>query len=205
MMPPMRQLEEYEVLGTCEDCGDADVVLDKDTNRCENCAGQYTFCTICEWEQHRDSLCRHVFETECGEFAGSGAGDFAETVKDGFVFLLGHMHPFFAGDLRAAILSGRFYTFACLPMIGGGGSLELHGIPDLPFPQGLKPYYNLFFWGVYLMELGSGEDAEHAADGYHWVVSLYKDKTPEANRITVAWIDEWLAARVSRLLEEAWT
>jgi len=39
-------------------------------------------------------------------------------------------------------------------MIGVEDRLKLHGIPDLPFPQGLKPYYNCFSGEYYLMELG---------------------------------------------------
>jgi len=59
--------------------------------------------------------------------------------------------------------------------------LELHCIPDLPFRRA-KPYYNLFFWGVYLMELGAAKTLT-AANGFTGWSRLYQDKTPN-NRIT---------------------
>jgi hypothetical protein len=192
-------------VGKCPSCGELrDDLLPAESGdlRCAECDTEYTYCNICEEEQHRDEHCRHIFETECGEWAGSGADsyDFAEAARLPFFALLGKMHPCFAGDLRAAILSGKFYTFAYMPMIGGGGSLEMHGMPDLAIPQGMDPYYRLFFWGNELMDLGCGEDAEELSDGYDWLASLYEGKTPDANRITVAWIEGWLAARTDRMI-----
>jgi len=53
-------------------------------------------------------------------------------------FLLGQCTHVLAGGLeRKAILSGRFLHLCLMPMIGGGGSLELHGLPDL-HPAGVK-------------------------------------------------------------------
>lgn len=199
-----RPLYEGEEIGRCEYCGDEDIIIFGDTKRCDDCERQFVHCLICRKEQNRDYLCRHVFETDCGEFAGSGADtyDFAANAKDGFDALLRRMHPCFAGDLWAAIRSGKFHTFACVSMLGGG-SIEMHGMPKRRAPEGMDPYYSLFFWGNELVELGSGEYADEVSDGYHWMASLYNTETPKANQITLAWIEAFLAGRTDRAIAGA--
>jgi hypothetical protein len=177
--------DEYKT-GTCEHCGDETAVFE-DNDRCERCDGEFYYCSICKQEQHRQDLCRHIFEDRNFEWEGSGTEQTSETVKAAFFRLLGRMPAGFAGDLRKAIRSGRFHTWLCAPLIGGGGLLELHGMPDRDGKS------MLFKWGEAMIDIGEGDDAEDTADGYHWLASLYDKKTLKANRATVAWIDEWSA------------
>lgn len=90
----------------------------------------------------------------------------------------------FTRDLKVAIKSGKFYTWMIAPMIGGGGLLELHGMPERDG--------GMWMWGERLIELGQSDRADVLADGYRWLVSLYKNNTMKANRATLAWIDQWL-------------
>ena len=87
----------------------------------------------------------------------------------------------FARDLKAAIISGRFHTWLVAPMIGGGGILDLYGMP-----RSVGQSY-----GDAILALGESDDAEDFECGYHWLVSLFDDKTPDANALTVEWIDRW--------------
>lgn len=92
----------------------------------------------------------------------------------------------FAVDLKAAIESGQFYTWMVAPMIGGGGSLSVNGMPER------DGRWMVHEWGNRLIKLGESDRAEEFHDGYRWLVSLYKSNTTIANRITIAWIDRWL-------------
>lgn len=69
----------------------------------------------------------------------------------------------------------------------------MHGMPDRDgmWVEG--------WWGGFLMEIGQGDHAEETADAYRWLASLYQKKTLKANRVTVQWIDEYLA-KVGRAL-----
>ena len=168
--------------GTCEWCGNGGIVF-ADNSRCEQCDGDIYRCSVCKEDQHVDDLCRHIFRDSNFEWAGSGVGAPGDGVKQSFFKLLDLMPTGLAVDLRKAIRSCRFHTWLIAPLIGGGGMLELHG---MPYQDGRK-------WGDAMIELGEGENAEEPADGYHWLASLYDKKTREANRTTIAWINEWNA------------
>jgi hypothetical protein len=172
--------------GTCRWCGDEGQVF-ADNDLCEDCDSNVCHCSICDEEQHYQSPCRHLFQDENFEWCGSGCRPDGDGLKQPFFALLRHMPEGFADDLRTAIQSGEFHTWIVAPMIGGGGALYLYGMPDR---EGM---WTLTDWGDALIEIGEGDAAEETVDGYRWLASLYNDKTPDANKTTVAWLDEWLA------------
>lgn len=170
--------------GTCSWCGDKGVVF-RDNGRCEECDSNIFHCGVCNEDNHRDDLCRHIFQDSSLEWNGAGTGwDPSDEVKDSFMKLIGLMPSGFAADLRAAIMSGKFHTWVVAPMIGGGGTLTLYGTMN----YGCR-------WGTDMIEIGESDYAEETADGYRWLVSLYDDKTPKANQITLAWLDAWIDQR----------
>ena len=75
-MSQMEPEDERCKVGKCPYCGeirnDLLETLAKDL-RCAECDTEYTYCTICEEEQHRDDHCRYIFETEYCGWAGSGS------------------------------------------------------------------------------------------------------------------------------------
>jgi len=172
------KLEDYEELGTCDHCGE-DCIVHKESKRCDNCDGQFIHCGICDEEQHEDYSCRHVFQDRNFEWQGSGVmgGDDAD-IKASFLLLVKRMPQGFAEALAAAIAQGKFYSFLSAPLIGSGGHMELHG---LPWERG---------FGKAMVELGEGDDAEELTDGYSWLASIYLDKTPDANTLTLEWLKD---------------
>jgi hypothetical protein len=174
---------DYKI-GNCTWCGNQGEVF-RDNGRCDDCDSNVVRCTICKQDQHYENHCRHVFQDQNFEWRGAGFAAEDTDMKVPFLRLVGRMPAGFATDLRAAISSGRFYTWLLAPMIGGGGMLELHGMPDRDGRS------TLFEWGRAMIRLGEGPHAEETADGYRWLASLYQRNTPKANLATIAWIDEW--------------
>lgn len=169
-------MEDYEEFGACSDCGESCLIY-KDTKRCDSCDGRYTYCDICNEEQHEDDTCRHVFKDCNCMWQGSGAlrGE-EEGVKASFTLLVGKMPKGFAEALTAAIAKGKFYSFLVAPLIGSGGHLTLNGLP--------------LGYGEAMIKLGESDDADEMGDGYKWLASLYQEKTPEANTLTLEWLKE---------------
>jgi hypothetical protein len=186
-----RELEEYEKVGTCEHCGESDIVIGKEDERCDECSGRFIHCDICDEEQFDEHPCRHVFRDENFEWQGSGVW-VNEALKPTVFKLFDLMPAGFPSDLKVAILSGKFYTFLSAPMIGSGGSLTMNGMPDR------DGKFMVLAWGSEMIKVGEGEHAEETADAYHWLASLYQDRTPEANAATITWIDEYLSARAGQ-------
>lgn len=182
--------EDGMKIGTCEHCGASDVALYPESNRCEDCDDRFYLCSVCKEEQFDEDTCRHIFRGPDCKWKGSGAW-IDPNLRKPLFRLFDLMPAGFSVDLRAAIKSGLFHTWACLPMIGSGGSLTLHGMPKR---DGL---WVEMWWGEFLMEIGMGDQAEETADGYHWLASLYEKKTLKANRITIKWIDEYLTIRLA--------
>lgn len=180
--PPLSEF----VTGTCNWCEDEGVRLFRDNRLCEDCDNDTIRCGICRTIEHRDNLCRHVFQNRELEWCGAGVG-ITDSVKPALFKLFDLMPEGFVADLRTAIESGRFHTWLIAPMIGGGGTLELFGMPDR------DGKWMVIAWGDAMVKVGEGDRAEETADGYRWLVSLYDRKTLKANRATIAWIDEWLA------------
>ncbi len=179
-------------IGTCKHCGDENVELFPDNNRCENCDSQFYPCSICKEEQHEDDHCRHIFQGHYSfEWLGSGAWR-DPGIQEPFTKLLSLMPADFPAELKEAILSGKFYTWMMSPLIGCGGSMELNGMPNY------KGMFSVFYWGKFLIDIGQSEHAEETADGYHWLASLYMKETPKANRLTVKWINEFIKAKPDR-------
>lgn len=178
-------LSEF-VTGTCGYCGNTGVAIFRDNRLCEECDSAVIHCNICKADQHENDHCRHVFWARNFEWRGAGVG-VDDDVKPALLRLLDLMPKGFAADLQVAIRSRRFHTWLVAPLIGGGGSLELTGMPDRDGKS------MLFAWGDAMTEIGEGEHAEETADGYHWLASLFNGKTLKANRATVSWIGEWLA------------
>ena len=172
--------------GTCDWCQNEDEVY-RDNGLCQQCDADTIVCSICKHRVSDEFPCRHVFKDREFQWQGSGAHDPDDSIKRSFNKLLDLMPIGFAPDLRKAIVSGKFYTVMIAPMIGGGGLLELHGMPDR---EGIR---FLFGWGDALIEIGEGQHAEETADAYHWLASLYKNDAAKANRTTINWIEEWQA------------
>jgi hypothetical protein len=63
--------------------------------------------------------------------------------------------------------------------------------------NGTKDYERNWDLGNALLRLGGADQAEETADGYHWLASLYQDDTPEANTITITWINEFLKEKTN--------
>lgn len=182
--------EEYKD-GPCEWCGNDGAVY-ADNGRCEQCDSDVIRCSICDEDRHVGDLCRHVWRDENWEWQGSGADAPNENTKAAFIKLLSLVPPEFTASLRDAVDAGRFHTWLVAPMIGGGGNLSLYGMKDA---DGRDASYK---WGGAMIEIGEGDDAEDTAGGYRWLASLYEDKTPDANRITLAWIDDFLDQQTPR-------
>lgn len=182
-------MSEYRT-GKCRWCGcDGDVF--RDNGLCVDCDSDTIRCQVCRCRQHVTSRCRHVFQDRWGQWAGAGTGREPTTaVRRAFFELLTLMPEGFAADLRTAIESGRFYTWMIAPLIGAGGLLEMNGMVDLKTARA---------WGRAMITLGEREDAEEIEDGYHWLASLYKNSTREANKTTVRWIDKWMSAQVPKI------
>lgn len=171
--------------GTCKWCGDPGKVF-CDNGLCDTCDRDTIYCRVCRCLQHCDSKCRHVFQDEWFEWRGAGVYPADKEMMIPVHRLLSAMGEEFARDLKAAIDSRKFYTWSISPMIGGGGILEVNGMPER---DGVRTTQ---LWGDRLIELGESDRADQFADGYRWLVSLYKSKTTKANRTTINWIDQWL-------------
>lgn len=176
-------LSDYKI-GKCRWC-EIRGSMWRDTRYCEDCEINIIYCSVCKEDVHIDNKCRHVFRDDNYEWHGAGADVKGAALKPSFWKLLDLMPAGFAADLQIAIRSGRFHTWMMAPLIGGGGSLKLNGMP----PRGGKSM--LFEWGDHLIEIGGGDHAEKTANGYCWLVSLYDNSTSEANHTTIAWIEDW--------------
>jgi hypothetical protein len=171
--------------GTCRWCRDKTDVW-HDTLLCDDCDSNTVHCRICRARVHYESKCRHVFQDNEFEWRGAGVNPSDDEMKRPFHRLLSAMGEEFAIDLKAAIKSGKFFTWMVAPMIGGGGILEVNGMPARDGKRMVTA------WGDRLIELGESRRAEELHDGYSWLVSLYKGNTRVANRTTIGWIDNWL-------------
>ncbi len=177
--------DEYST-GECLRCGENGTIF-ADNSLCEFCDIDTIVCRICGTREDRDDHCRHVFRTQWSEWAGSGTGyQIEQCVRDSFVRLVQQMPPGFRTELRAAIEREKFHTFFCGPLIGGGGSLELHGLCG---PTRV--------WGDMLIAIGDGDFAEDTVDGYMWLASLYDNLTPEAAAATAKMLDDIVSMAVT--------
>lgn len=172
--------------GTCRWCKEKGKVY-RDNLLCETCDSDTIYCSVCRQRYSYDYPCRHVFQDAHCEWRGSGVRAVDDQMRLPFHRLLSAMGEDFARSLKVAIESGKFHTWTVAPLIGGGGSLTLYGMPDR---EGCEPLRD--GWGDQLIDLGSSPRAAIFADGYHWLVSLYDRDTKKANQATIAWIDSWL-------------
>lgn len=175
--------------GTCSWCNTEGEVY-ADNSRCEDCDNDVVDCLICGCAQHLDSFCRHISEGQHLDYFGSGVGAPHDGIRESFFRLLDAMPRDFAPALRRAIRAGAFHTWMVAPIIGGGGFLELYGMPA----RG-----DCRQWGDFILKAGDRDDAEDMHDGYRWLVSLFDKDTLAANRITIGWIDRWISERPDEL------
>lgn len=189
-----QQLDPGMRLDKCVWCGEPDVPVFEDNGRCDECDQHVIKCNICKTEQHRDDFCRHLNEDpDTGEFYGSGYDARGNPRVKAHLFRLFDLMPGgFAVDLAKAIRGRVFYTWLVAPIIGGGGRLELNGMPSR---EGVSDYFG---WGDYMLQIGESEQAHEAAMGYGWLSSLYLRKTEKSNRTTLKWIAEYLKLAKSR-------
>jgi hypothetical protein len=175
---------DYKI-GICKWCDERGDVF-RDNMLCDDCDSNTIYCIVCRCRQGDEDHCRHVFQDEGFEWRGAGFAPCDQDMHHPFHRLLSAMGEDFVRDLKSAIKSGEFYTWMVAPMIGGGGHLSLYGMPDRDGKWTRRDY------GDALIKLGEGPQADVLADGYRWLVSLYKRNTTKANRTTIAWIDQWL-------------
>jgi hypothetical protein len=172
-------------LGNCAWCEREAVEIFDDNKLCAECDGRIVYCQICDELVCEDDLCRHLFRNDNYEWSGSGSRIDADTsVKKSFQSMLASMPEEFAAELREAILSGKFYTWLTMPLIGSGAILDLNGMM-----KGLA-------YGRILLEIGRREDqvSERLRCGFQWMASLYENATTNANKITIEWIDSFLTS-----------
>lgn len=175
----------------CSWCGDDDIDRrDEDGELCEQCYHDTIICTICNDRVHYESKCRHVFQDSGFIWQGSGAGyDPDDSVKDSVILYVSRMPFEFAAELRDAIASGRFHTWFVAPLIGGGGLFYLNGVNK----RGREA---ASWWGQHFCNVKENDpDNDDLDDAYGWLASLYEKKTPKANALTIAWLDEFITAR----------
>lgn len=184
-MPAKSSTASDYKLGTCKWCSTEGDVF-RDNMLCDDCDSHTVVCGICKQRRGEYSKCRHVFQDQHFEWRGAGFDPTDAEMMVPFHRLLSAMGEEFARDLKAAIKSRKFYTWLVAPMIGGGGTLTLYGMPER------DGELMMFAWGNRLLDLGQGGRAEALSDGYHWLVSLYQGSTTKANRTTITWIDRWL-------------
>lgn len=177
-------MEDYKI-GICKWCEEKTEVF-RDNSLCHDCDSDTVYCCICKSRVSSEYKCRHVFRDDYFEWRGAGFNPDDSEMKIPFHRLLSAMGEDFAFDLKTAIKSGKFYTWMTAPIIGGGGLLEINGMPNR------DGKWMTHVWGNKIIELGESERADKFSDGYHWLVSLYKTKTAKANRTTINWIDQWL-------------
>lgn len=143
---------------------------------CEDCESGYVVCNICKERQDDDDTCRHVFWSE-GIWYGSGSyEDPPEEFKASLSVVLDKTDLVY--ELRRAITNGTFYLFFHGSMLG---------------PEWMDCYADGRNYGHRFTDDLAYEQEEAMGDGVGWLTSLYKDETPEANAVTVGWIDEHLA------------
>lgn len=169
----------------CETRGD----VYKDNLLCDDCDGDVVHCRVCNQDQHCNDPCRHVFQDKDFDWCGAGIEYASDSVRASFLKLVARMPDGFAVDLSTAIRTGRFYTWLVAPMIGGGGTIKLNGMPER------DGKLSVFWWGEQLIKIGESDDAEASRDAYHWLASLYKADTPKANEMTLRWLLDYDAGR----------
>lgn len=171
--------------GTCKWCGNPGEVF-RNNSLCDSCDSDTFFCLVCRERTHLEYKCRHVFQDEGFQWRGAGVHPTDGAMKVPLHRLLSAMGEEFSRDLKVAIKSKKFHTWMVAPMIGGGGTLSLYGMPERDGRWMVRE------WGDRLLELGESDRAAEFADGYRWLVSLYDNKTTKANLATLDWIDQWL-------------
>lgn len=209
-MAQMDPEDERCKVGVCPYCGEVrDDLLKTHAGdlRCSECDNNHHWCSICKEELGEYDDCRHTFydHWHCScEWLGSGSWNVHDAywmtrIKRGLFNLLRAVP--FACELRAAIKANNFYMFILDGMIGRP-MVEVNGLEE---PDGSRLFssFDTDDKIMQAMEEDCDDDKQYINVAAHWLLSLYKNKTPDANRITVSWIEEWLASQTNRLLGPA--
>jgi hypothetical protein len=198
--------EESRSSGKCSDCdcetdAEPSSYCGKEVVVCDRCDEDYEWCSICQTHKYTNfqSPCRHLFYSD-GEWLGSGSHETDwETCKPGFFAMLELIGVTAVQALKASLgLHKYFHQFS-------GTIFGYHSITADWFDES-GSYRD---WGYTLNSVMSHNppaDAEGIAIGVQWLVSLYagchgkwEPKTPEADLVTIQWIDEWLAGKQSQV------
>lgn len=202
----------------CQDCGDPfDACRDchKDAKLCEDCQGRYLWCSVCLVHQHEDGGCRHVFYDD--DYQEAGAGGYEQDFEAGVHAFLRWLRSLPDGDLwglrgvsaptetdiihlvRRTISEGRFSTFLSGPMMGCP-TVQLMEWRKQPSGEAFGGSL-VYAYGESLAEFEAADGDESktgsAMDGFHWLQSLFCGDAPEANALTVRWIDSFLEKEVA--------
>ena len=185
-MTEVTGVKQAEVEAVCERCGGADEVVD---GLCGDCDDR-VYCTVCEERFSRDmAFCHCHLHYDDGEWVGVGGEDMSDAYLEDFKQSLFAVleKTGLAKVIRHTITTGRWTGYETLHFYG---------------PM-LGPM-SVWFW-LYDPETGGGgdygsrltdgdlskEQEEAMAYGVAWLLGL-DDRTPDAKRQTVEWIEQWL-------------
>lgn len=174
-------------MSKCERCGkETEDVID---GLCEDCEQEMVYCSVCDEHLDEDEACfrhRHVFYDD-GLWLGTGGEDTEDRlpqIKASFLALL--KKTGMAIPLRDTIRRNEM----------GFETIHFHG--SMLGSPGLWCYLRADDskhgrdYGDALPARMTSEEEESLAYGVQWLIGLDNDKTPAANEMTLAWIDEAL-------------
>jgi hypothetical protein len=183
----------------CEELFEPDDLCD---GRCEECDQHFTRCYICGEDQHEDSVCRHVFQSEETGWEWMGAGSYNGTDQPdehraSFLAVLDWtgLADLLAVAIRNDSLETKYYG----PMIGSASYWCWLR------PEGAPHGWN---YGERFTEDLDDDVMEELTIGVGWLDSIqYRPPghpkggafLDDARAVTLRWIDEWRADPLRRI------
>jgi len=186
----------------CRDCGSNDDVQGGLCAACE--AENYVYCTVCQEQLHIDSAYnhRHLFFSEHGEWYGTGGTDMDDGALEEIRASLFVLFEKLGRDVILALartIKNNHMGYDALHTVTGlvvGPSIlfcYLDGEPDG------KGGYHLLSCGNRFTDNLSDDDEEAMKYGVCWLFGLDNEETEDANRQTIAWIEEYLNGHAAYL------
>ena len=169
---------------TCRDC--EEVKPELENGLCEDCSENYTYCCICNNDQHKDDTCRHLYwDNTIGWWHGAGS-DYIdwEAVAENMGLLLSDAGVPFARLLLGWLCRDELHLFWRCDCLGGGGSVE-NRVRGAAFRVDI-----LSIFEADIQRYGNAHEMEQA-DALWWLASLSPQVTTERFRtahIVSAWI-----------------
>ncbi len=145
----------------------------------EACESETVYCSICEDRFPDDSLCKHVFWSEGGWYAGIGSDEGKiEDAKEDILFFASKIKKRILVDMVRALENNSFWL-RFHGSILGPVDIELHG-------DGI--YIFNILEGFNEDHLKTNEELSKMQEGGYWLVSLEEKKTKEANAMVAKWL-----------------